>query len=82
MSVDHPWRDRFPEDPFDAAAWWNVHLGCRRCGTMLEFMPDTENQNDADYWHEYGQRAKTLGWKVTLESESHWLILCPSCAKD
>jgi hypothetical protein len=72
------------KDPFDAAAWWFMHICCQDYSTMLEYDLKSQHKNDSDdYWHEYGQRAKQQGWQIVERSVSppEWWILCPSCVR-
>src|ERR1051325_1619475 len=61
-----------------------MQLCCQECSTMLELDLKGRHRVDSDdYWHEYGQRAKHLGWHIVHQSTSppEWLVLFSFCGK-
>jgi len=69
------------KDPFDQAAWWFMSFTCEDCGTTLEYQQSQHADGSDDFFHEYAQRAKQIGWSVIpREGQSaEWQILCPVC---
>ena len=69
------------KDPFDQAAWWFMQLCCQGCGTMLEYPQSQHADGSDDFYHEYAQGAKQIGWSVIQckGQSAEWQILCPIC---
>ena len=72
-----------PQDPYDAAALYDMWLNCTHCPTTFDFEPS--GQIDLDYYHQIGQRARHANWVVLPARESDgnplFTVLCPACAK-
>lgn len=70
------------EDPYDAAALYDMWLNCSRCPVTFDYEPGGEI--NLDYYHRLGQRARQSGWAILpaqhLETELVFTVLCPRCA--
>ena len=72
-----------PQDPYDAAALYDMWLNCSHCPREFDYEPGGDI--GLQYYHQIGQQARREGWSVlpTQErvGELIFTVLCPGCSE-